>query len=230
VLIALVAVVLFAGSWFTVLRPKPVDDSAASTPAPAQATTKAPGQQGLENAVTKAKGAVATSKSSAQATERAPAKAGGATATTKSAGTKSATTKRAATTPAKAATPAKPATAKAPAATKVDPSRALLANLAHGRTVVLLFTQEGGADDRAARKAVRRLAAADKKVVTSIVPIGKVGDYEAITTGVNVLTAPTVLVIGPDRHAVPVSGYTDIATLKQVVGDVRRAAKPAASK
>jgi hypothetical protein len=222
VLIALVAVVLLAGSWFTVLRPKPVDDSAASTPAPAQATTKAPGQQGLENAVTKAKGAVATSKSSAQATESAAAKAGGATATTKSA-----TTKRAATTPAKAATPAKPATAKAPAATKVDPSRALLANLAHGRTVVLLFTQEGGADDRAARKAVRRLAAADKKVLTSIVPIGKVGDYEAITTGVNVLTAPTVLVIGPDRHAVPVSGYTDIATLKQVVGDVRRAAKPA---
>jgi hypothetical protein len=222
VLIALAAVVLFAGSWFTVLRPKPVDDTAA-TPVPAQEAPKAPGQQGLENAVTKAKGAASTSQSSAKAREKAANEAGGTAAPSATGKAKAKTgasttksSKSAGTKPA-GSTAAKPAVAS-------DPSHKLLANLAHGRTVVLVFTQEGGADDRAARKAVRRLAAADKKVVTAVAPISKVGEYEAITTGVQVLTAPTVLVIGPDRHAVPVSGYTDVGTLKQVVGDVRRAA------
>src|SRR3569623_184831 len=59
--IALVAVVLLAGMWFTVLKPKPADDSA---PAPAPAASSAPvapGTKGLTSAVDKAKAASATS-------------------------------------------------------------------------------------------------------------------------------------------------------------------------
>ena len=64
--IALVAVVLLAGMWFTVLKPKPAAETAESTPvavtpAPAPSAPVAPGVKGLTNAVSKAKGAAATS-------------------------------------------------------------------------------------------------------------------------------------------------------------------------
>jgi hypothetical protein len=61
----------------------------------------------------------------------------------------------------------------------------------------------------------------DKHVATAVAPIAKVGAYRAITTGVQVLTAPTVLVIGKDHKAKAITGLTDAAELRQLVGDVR---------
>jgi hypothetical protein len=211
--IALCAVLLLAGMWFAVLRPK-ADDGGSATPAAAPA---APGTAGLGNAVDKANSAVKASQQSAKATEAAVAKAGDDDAAASTAG---GTAAKGSTASSKGAAAAKPATAAAP----TDPSGALLDKLSHGKTVVLLFAGKG-ADDRAARKAVRRLAAQDKRVVTQVAPITKVGDYEAITTGVQVLTAPTVVVIGNDRKAQSVSGYTEPGVLKQLVGDARRAGK-----
>src|SRR4051812_32669293 len=209
--IALCAFVLLAGMWFTVLRPKADDGGAAPAPA---ATPAAPGTAGLGRAIDKANGAVKASQTSAKATESAVAKAGGEAA---------ATAKPSATAPGKTAaakTAAGAAAAKGEAA-GADPSGALLDTLSHGKTVVVLFAGKG-ADDRAARKAVRRLAAHDKGVVAKIAPITEVGDYEAIPPGVQVLPAPTVVVIGKDRKAASVSGYTEAGVLKQLVGDARR--------
>ncbi|MBI5106448.1 MAG: hypothetical protein HZB46_15935 [Solirubrobacterales bacterium] len=207
-LIALAAVFIFAGVWFTALRPK---GDAASSPAPA-AAPKAPGQQGLENAVGKAQGAVAASESSARKAEAAA----GNDAPAKPAAT-----------PAKpaTATPAKPAatTAKAKAeTTTADPSKPLLAQLDKGKTVILLFWDPPAADSRFAYKSVRRADEADGRVVAKSVRIKDVGRYEAVTTGVQVLSSPTVVVIGPDKKAVSRTGYVDRKTVEQLISDSRR--------
>jgi hypothetical protein len=234
--IALVAVVLLAGMWFTVLRPKPQSDGAAPAPAPAASAPVAPGVKGLATAVDKAKGASATSDATnarIQSASGAPAAAAAKPSATNATATKkpAAAAKPSVT---KAAVTKKPATAaKAPAAaakpaTPVDPSDRLLAYLPKGKTLVILF-YGNGAEDRAARKAVHRTAQKDPKhVVSAYVPIAKVGAYEAITSGVDILTSPTILVIGKDRKATALTGFIEAGTVKQAVGDSRRA--PAAAK
>jgi hypothetical protein len=210
--IALVAVVLLAGMWFTVLRPKP-----AAGPAPVAAQPTAPGVKGLTTAVGKAKGAAAASDA---ANARIQQSTGGSTAaSTPSAAAK--TGRPAATKPAKTA-------ATKPAA-KADPSGTLLSFLAKGKVVVLLFHGDG-ADDKAARQAVHHVASKDRGVVSAYAPISKVAQYQAITTGVEVSTAPTILVIGKDRQAKTLTGFVDSGVLWQTIGDVRRHAAATAKK
>jgi cytoskeletal protein RodZ len=257
--IALVAVVLLAGMWFTVLKPKPAAETAAAppvavTPAPASSSEPvAPGVKGLTSAVEKAKGASAASDATNAKIQKATGSAPAAAATPAAAAAKPAVAKatpaasKAAkhTTPAKAkakttaaartgtkaAAPAlkvKPAAAKAPTtaarkAVPVDPSARLLKFLDKGKTLVILF-HGAGADDRGARKAVHRTAKADPKHVTSAyIPIGDVGKYEAITSDVQILAAPSILVIGTNGKATLLTGYVDAAVVRQTVGDARRA-------
>jgi hypothetical protein len=213
--IALVAAALFAGMWFTVLRPKNDNGSTAAV------TRQAPGVTGLANDVAKAKAASATSDAANASIQKAT---GGDAAATPAAPAKAAPAK--AVKPAKHAAAVKPAAtqaAKKPAALTGDPSDALLGNLAHGKTVVLLFAGDG-ADDRAARKAVHEVALTDKKVVSAYRPISQVGAYQAITSDVQVSTAPTILVIGTNRKAIALTGFVDAGVVRQAVGDARRAA------
>ncbi|HWI70758.1 MAG TPA: hypothetical protein VNT55_02300 [Baekduia sp.] len=260
--IALVAVVLLAGMWFTVLKPKPADDSpapaaaAAAAPAATPAQPVAPGVKGLATAVEKAKGAAATSDATnakIQAATGGNATAPGAATVTKKPAVSTATKAKAkkTTTPAKAkatgaaaakpgtkaatakattnAAAAKPATPATPA-TDVDPSNRLLAYLAKGKTLVILFEGKG-ADDKAARRAVHRTAKADPKhVVSAYIPITDVGKYEAITSDVQILAAPSILIIGTDRKATLLSGYVDVQSVRQAVGDARRDAAAAQQK
>ena len=254
--IALVAVVLLAGMWFTVLKPKPAAESAAPTPAavtpaPASSEPVAPGVKGLTSAIQKAKGAAAVSDATnakiQKATGAAPAAAAKPTVAAKPAaakatpaaskGVRHATPAKAKTTAAvksvtkvapAATLKAKPAAAKAPAspakkAVQVDPSDRLLKFLDKGKTLVILF-HGAGADDRAARKAVHRTAKADPKhVVSAYISIGDVGKYEAITSDVQILAAPSILVIGTNGKATLLTGYVDEAVVRQTVGDARRA-------
>jgi hypothetical protein len=67
-LVALIAVVGFAGAWMTVLRPKPGSDGGGTSAPPVAA---APGTKGLGRAVDRAHGAVAASERAAKAAERA---------------------------------------------------------------------------------------------------------------------------------------------------------------
>lgn len=265
--IALVAVVLLAGMWFTVLKPKPAKESFTPTPAPAAA---APGTTGLSNAVNKAKAVSKTSdatnakiqaatggnataakttatKAKATATAAKPAAVKStatkakATATkpaavkstaTKSAATKAATTKAAVTSTAAAKAKVKTTTSAAGTKAKavnVDPSARLLAYLAKGKTLVVLF-YGNGVDDKAARKAVHNTAKADPKhVVSAYVKIAKVGDYDALTSDIQIFQAPSILVIGKDRKASLLTGYVDTRAVQQAVGDARREAAAAKS-
>lgn len=245
--IALVAVVLLAGMWFTVLKPKPADETASSPSTPAAV---APGTTGLSNAVDKAKAVSKTSdatnakiQAATGATTKATATGAAKTtatkakakttkstatqaATTKSTAAKATVTKKATTTSAAAATTT--ATTKAKAV-EVDPSDRLLAYLAKGKTLVVLF-YGNGADDKAARKAVHNTAKSDPKhVVSAYVEIAKVGDYDALTSDIQIFQAPSILVIGKDRKASLLTGYVDTRSVQQAVGDARREAAAATS-
>lgn len=122
--------------------------------------------------------------------------------------------------------PAKPAvspepTAAAPTTRPSDPSAPILRDLARGKTAVLLFWNPLGKDDRAARTAVEKADRRAGRVTVRVANIDDVAAYEAITGGVEVLQAPTTLVIGPDRTARTIVGYTEPREIDQLVGDVR---------
>jgi hypothetical protein len=213
VLIALIAAVALVGAKFTILR----SNSGGSGSTPAAAT--APGMNGLQTAVDKANNAVGVSKQSATQHEQAAATASGDAST--SGGTAAhgapAATKA---TPAKPAAAAKPAAKPQPKLAPGDKSGPMLANLAHGKVVVALFYNPHGADDNAALRAVRSANRHHGRVVVHSIPIGSVGDYDAITTGVQVMEAPTIIVIGPNHKARTIVGYTEVKEVDQTVGDV----------
>jgi hypothetical protein len=211
--IALVALLAFAGLWFVALRPK--SNSGSSTPA-AQSQPVAPGVKGLTNAIAKAHNASAQSDA---ANARIQAATGGTAAASAPATAA----------PATSAAPSKPASS-APAAPALggvvsgDLSAPLIAALGKDKTVVLVFAGSG-ADDRSVVRAAHQLSRHHGRVVVKVAPIAQVGRYAAITRGAQVGGAPTTLVIGPNRAAQAIVGFTGVAEIQQAVGDALAWAK-----
>ena len=58
------------------------------------------------------------------------------------------------------------------------------------------------------------------RVVVRAAPISRVARYAAITRGVDVLQAPTLLVIGKSKRARTLVGFTDTREIEQLVADV----------
>lgn len=195
---ALIAMIVLAGAWFTVLKPS--DDVAVDAPLPATPAATAPGVQGLTTAADKAKTAVEEANAAGGAAPvdpAAPPAAGGAPA---------------------AVAPAVKKAAK-PTTTTGDPSRPILDAVGNGKVAVVLFYESDGADDRAVRRSLKELPRREGRVVVFSARIGDVGRYAAITRGVSVLSAPTILVIGADRVASAITGYTEVGEIDQLVGD-----------
>jgi hypothetical protein len=203
--ILLIVALVFAVAWFVVLRPKPAGDVAP-------AVTPAPGVTGLDSATDKAKGAVDAANAAAARSEAA-ANAVGGSSTAKSSPK--------AAKPAAAAKPAKPAVpGLADDAAPGDPSRPLLASVDAGKVAVVLFWNKNATDDRATRRALRKIDLHHGKVVASAVPVDDVGRYEAITRGAQVLESPTVLVIGAGGKARSIAGYTQAKEIDQAISDI----------
>jgi hypothetical protein len=202
--VAIVALVVVGGLWFTVLRPKPASTSNSSA---------APGVTGLANDVAKAKGAAATSDA-ANANTQAAANAAGGDATTSAPAANGTAAQPG---PAgKGAAPGKPGLADD--AVSGDPSKAVLTAVDEGKVAVVLFWNDKASDDRATRRALRDVKLHHGKVVTRAIPIGDVGKYEAITRGAQVLESPTVLVIGAGGKARAITGYTQAKEIDEAVG------------
>ena len=159
--IAIVAMLAVCALWFTVLKPKdPGTDTAASDPT-------APGVTGLSNDVNAAKGAAAKSDA---ANAKVQAATGGTAAKTDATATsKSATTGAHAAVAGKNGTTAKAGTGGA--------SAPLLRALDRKDTVVLLFWNRRGSDDRAVRRAVRATARHHGRVVVKAAPVAQVARY-----------------------------------------------------
>jgi len=208
--IALLAMLATSALWFTVLKP--------TTPAPEPATT-ASKPTGVAKPVAAAKSAAAASDASAAATQRAT---GGTESGAKTAGTGGhAAATGAKELPAGAASAGTSAAKAKPAkaAATTDRSAPLLRELDRKRAVVLLFYSTRGIDDRVVRRAVADVDRRGGRVVVKAVPVGRLGRYQAITRGAQVLQAPTTLVIAPGRTAKPVVGFTTTAELDQAVAD-----------
>jgi hypothetical protein len=196
--IALGALLVAAAVWFTVLRPKPVE-------APAPAPT-APGMKGLGNAVNSAKGAVATADAAGARETVDPTADPAAASATKA-------------TPAASGAAVKPSAAKAASAS--DASGPILRDLAAGKVVLLAFVGRGS-DDRAVASAVRAVPSHGGKVVVRTAPVGRVGDYAAITAKLKIVGTPTVLVLGKGPKARQIAGLTTTAEVDQAAGDMLR--------
>lgn len=90
-----------------------------------------------------------------------------------------------------------------------------------GDTVVLLFVRDGGIDDRRVRGAVDSLSSLPR-VVTFVVPAGKIARYAAIAQGADVNRVPALVVLSPKR----VDGNTPMASVHygyQSFGSVEQA-------
>jgi len=209
--IALGALLVLVLAWFTVLKPSAAAEEVAPPPPGASAGTTAPGAAGLGRAVDKAKGAAAASGANAAASQAAAADAGETAAA--STEKPSAAGKRARSTTGTTG----PAAARPPAA---DPSAPILRDVARGKVAVLLFFNREAADDRAVRRALRATDRRGGKVVVRAAPIARVAEYAAITRGVNVVQAPTILVIGKGNRARTLVGFTDTRAIDQLVSDV----------
>ena len=196
--ILLAVVLAFAALWFVALRPK--GDSGKSSSAPT-----APGAAGLNRAVNGAKGAVAKSDASAQKTQNATGGATAGTTSSSATGTKS---------------PSAGNTASVSTNVSAgDRSKPLLAELAHGKVVVLLFWNKRASDDRSVHAVLRSVDRHGGKVAVHSASVSRVADYTAITSGVQVLGSPTALVIDRKGHAMSITGFNDARAIDQAVGD-----------
>ena len=200
VLIALGATVALALIWFVALKPKPV--SVNATPlAPTQAI--APATQ-----------AAAVADAATAQTQAAAGAAGQATTAAPAAATTAA--------PAAATTPAAPAAAARTVARSESSRRrdgAILRDIRDGKVVVVLFWNATAADDIATRGVLRDLDLHGGNVAVHVVPIGRVGEYPAITQGVTIAQSPTTLVIDRARHTRVIAGLSEPGELAQAVGD-----------
>ena len=215
--IVLIALVLLGGLWFTVLRPKP--DTSADAPLP-----QAPGITGLNTATQKAQSAVGTADKAA-----AGEQATGADATDAAAAAAAAAAARA-----KAAKATTVTVTKTPSATKVtktttrkapvkaaNPAAPLLTALGDGKVVVLLFRNTSS--DSADVSTMVRSIGKRQKVVSRVVSIKDVGDYQTFTADTPIQQAPTIMVIGPRKNVKLIVGFTSAGEIAQAVADVRRA-------
>jgi hypothetical protein len=214
VLIALGATVALLLVWLVALKPKPVP--VAATPlAPIQAIPPATAAAAAADAATAQ--TQAASAAAGQATTAAPA--AGATTAATAAPAASATTAAPAAATATTAAPAASATTAPRSESNDRRDGAILRDIRHHKVVVVLFWNATAADDIATRGALRDLDLHGGKVTVHVVPIGRVGEYPAITQGVTIAQSPTTLVIDRARHTRVIAGLSEPRELAQAVGD-----------
>ena len=77
------------------------------------------------------------------------------------------------------------------------------------------------------RKELRQVKTRGGKVYVAAAPISQLARYAGITRGVQVVQAPTIVVVDPDRKASTITGYTDAVEIDQAVSDALAASKKA---
>ena len=110
---------------------------------------------------------------------------------------------------------------KKPPAKAANPAAPLLTALGDGKVVVLLFRNTSS--DSADVSTMVRSIGKRKKVVSRVVSIKDVGDYQTFTADTPIQQAPTIMVIGPRKNVKLIVGFTSVGELAQAVADVRRA-------
>jgi hypothetical protein len=250
--IGLLAVAVLAAAWLVLLRPHASNSTPpvpASPPTSAVRTVKAstapkhakgsgsssiyhgsaPGVQGLTRAIAKANGAVATSQQNAKQLEEKSTQASAAapTATTSAPSAASTPTTPTAVVPAAKA----PTTSTSSAAaghgaaghgTSVARQHAVEAQLAKGRTVVILFWDAKGADDQSVHSAVRSLRSQHSlNIDTQEASAGQVASFGSITRGLQIYGTPTLLIVDKQGRAKTLTGLQDAYAISQAIRELQ---------
>jgi hypothetical protein len=116
--------------------------------------------------------------------------------------------------------PSPKAAAKKPARDKDALPRKVAAALRQRKVMVFIFTQPGAADDDATRWASRALNG--RRVAVFRDRLSDIGKYKRIVSGVGIAQAPATVIVGRDRKARVLEGFTDRGTLRQAVRDALR--------
>ena len=232
--VLLVATVAFAAVWFVALRPKADDGGGSSAPAPAAqpadtgAKSSLPGSLGTS--VDKARGAARTSDAANARRDAAEQKSTGEPATTSTASSGSSSPASTASAAGSAAaagskrtvasSPSKRVAARRLARTGASAAPArIAAAVARGQVAVVLFWDRSTPVDRMVRAEVGRTGVRTKDVFVAAVPISQVSKYDTVTRGIQVLQAPTVVVIDRKHEAKLLTGYVDGSEIAQAVAD-----------
>ena len=233
--IVLIVTVLFAAVWFVALRPKAAENPPASTPA-AQTKTPTTSAQGpgssipgaLGDSVQKARDAAAASDAANAARDRAEAASTGEPATTTGAAPPSSSSAAAAASATRtaAAKAAKAAAARRGTALKATATPARVQQAIAGRqVVVMLFYDKRVSVDRAVRVALGKSGPRGGGVFVAAAPIGIVSRYASITRGVQILQAPTIVIVDRRKKATLLTGFVDGGEIAQAVADARAASR-----
>lgn len=254
--IALGAVALFGLVWMIALRAhssNPSEPAPSSSSAPTAATSPAaqskaakpthvyhgaaPGVEGLTRAVAKAHGAAATSQQSANQLQRKSAEASGESHAPASAPAKVAASKGASsTTSTRQPVLAAPHTRKAVRhrGTSTSKSRAgrsaaqvtVEGELAHGKTVMLVFWNPKSTVDREVEEQAGALAGDSKGTVRMHAALPhQVGTFGKITEVAHVYQTPTILIVNKRGVVSILTGLTDVFALRQAVKEARSATR-----
>jgi hypothetical protein len=120
-----------------------------------------------------------------------------------------------------------PQTGAAPSADKAElggrglPSRVARA-LDAKKTVVILFWNKGGVDDRSVKGSVDRLPRRGGKTAVFTDKIANLASYTRVTAAASVNTTPALVIVNRKGEAEVLNGYYDFQTIRQFVGNAAR--------
>lgn len=249
--VALGAICVLAAVWFVALRghssssgggssvPAPQPAAPAKAAAPSSSSPSAPGVAGLTRAIEKARGAVRESELNAKQLQQKSAEASSPSSKrSPSVGSTGGTRPSPSPThPGSAATRTSPSAphprsahpAPAPAGAPARQVR-VEGELKQGHTVVVLFWNPRGAEDRAVRFQLQGLREIERifhvpqnqRYVLEEAAAKEVGSFGTFTRAVQVLQTPTILIILPNGKTTTITGLTDAYAIAQAISDARK--------
>ena len=120
-----------------------------------------------------------------------------------------------------------PQKSAAPAADKGEPgSRGLPSPVARAldakKTVVLLFWNKEGVEDRSVKGSVDRLSRRGGKVAVFTDKVGNLSRYTRVTAAASVNTTPALVIVNRKGRAEVLNGYYDFQTIRTFVRNASR--------
>ncbi len=90
------------------------------------------------------------------------------------------------------------------------------------KTVVILFWNKQGVDDRSVKKSVDRLSGRNGQVVKFTDSVKNLARYTRITTAASISQTPSVVIVNKRGQAEVLNGYYDFQTVNQFVSNASR--------
>lgn len=90
------------------------------------------------------------------------------------------------------------------------------------KTVVILFWNKAGVDDRSVKKSVDRLPRRGGKIAVFTDKVASLSNYTRITAAASVNQTPSLVIVNRKGQAEVLNGYYDFQTLRQFVRDAAR--------